>query len=44
VAADPVPGAELLDAVAVMDRLRSPVGCPWDAEQTHASLLQYLVE
>jgi XTP/dITP diphosphohydrolase len=27
-----------------MDRLRSPGGCPWDAEQTHASLLQYLVE
>jgi XTP/dITP diphosphohydrolase len=38
------PGAALLDAVAVMDRLRSPGGCPWDAEQTHASLLQYLVE
>jgi len=38
------PGAALLEAVAVMDRLRSPGGCPWDAEQTHASLLQYLVE
>ncbi|MBA3907784.1 MAG: MazG family protein, partial [Pseudonocardiales bacterium] len=38
------PGIALLDAVAVMDRLRSPGGCPWDAEQTHASLLQYLVE
>nr|WP_211177225.1 MazG family protein [Pseudonocardia acidicola] len=37
-------GASLLDAVAVMDRLRSPGGCPWDAEQTHTSLLQYLVE
>ena len=37
-------GAALLDAVAVMDRLRSPGGCPWDAEQTHASLRQYLVE
>ena len=37
-------GAALLDAVAVMDLLRSPGGCPWDAEQTHASLLQYLVE
>jgi len=37
-------GTELLDAVAVMDRLRSPGGCPWDAEQTHESLLQYLVE
>lgn len=34
----------LLEAVDVMDRLRSPGGCPWDAEQTHASLLQYLVE
>ena len=28
----------------VMDRLRSPGGCPWDAEQTHASLLKYLLE
>jgi NTP pyrophosphatase (non-canonical NTP hydrolase) len=37
-------GAALLDAVQVMDRLRSPGGCPWDAEQTHASLLQYLIE
>lgn len=27
-----------------MDRLRSPGGCPWDAEQTHASLVPYLVE
>ncbi len=34
----------LLDAVAVMDRLRSTGGCVWDAAQTHASLLQYLVE
>ena len=39
-----VPGARLLDAVAVMDRLRSPGGCPWDAEQTHASLAPYLLE
>lgn len=38
------PGARLLDAVAVMDRLRGPGGCPWDAEQTHASLAPYLVE
>ncbi len=34
----------LLELVAVMDRLRSPGGCPWDAEQTHESLLEYLVE
>ena len=39
-----VPGARLLDLVAVMDRLRSPGGCPWDAEQTHQSLLRYLLE
>jgi XTP/dITP diphosphohydrolase len=38
------PGAALFDAAAVMDRLRSPGGCPWDAEQTHESLLQYLIE
>jgi XTP/dITP diphosphohydrolase len=37
-------GAALLDAVAVMDRLRSPGGCPWDAEQTHNSLMPYLIE
>ncbi len=37
-------GTSLLDAAAVMDRLRSPGGCPWDAEQTHESLLPYLVE
>jgi XTP/dITP diphosphohydrolase len=39
-----VPGARLLDLVAVMDRLRSPGGCPWDARQTHVSLLPYLLE
>lgn len=39
-----VPGSRLLDVVAVMDRLRSPGGCPWDAEQTHDSLVPYLVE
>ena len=39
-----VPGARLLDVVAVMDRLRSPGGCPWDAQQTHASLVPYLLE
>ena len=38
------PGARLLDVVAVMDRLRSPGGCPWDAEQTHTSLMPYLLE
>lgn len=37
-------GAGLVDAARVMDRLRSPGGCPWDAAQTHESLRQYLVE
>ena len=36
--------SELLRLVEVMDRLRSPGGCPWDAEQTHASLARYLLE
>jgi XTP/dITP diphosphohydrolase len=35
---------QLLRAAAVMDRLRSPGGCPWDAAQTHHSLAKYLLE
>ena len=42
--APPLPGGRLLDVVRVMDVLRSPGGCPWDAEQTHASLRGYLLE
>lgn len=38
------PGAALLDAVATTDRLRSPGGCPWDARQTHESLMPFLLE
>jgi MazG family protein len=37
-------GAALLDLVATETRLRGPGGCPWDAEQTHASLARNLVE
>jgi XTP/dITP diphosphohydrolase len=37
-----LPGAHLLDVVSVMDTLR--VSCPWDREQTHASLVPYLLE
>jgi XTP/dITP diphosphohydrolase len=44
VTAPPRRGGRLLDLVEVMDRLRSPGGCPWDAEQTHASLVKYLLE
>jgi MazG family protein len=32
------------DLVAIMARLRGPDGCPWDREQTHASLGPYLLE
>jgi len=37
-----LPGGHLLDLVSIMDRLR--VSCPWDREQTHSSLLKYLLE
>jgi len=30
--------------VAVQKRLRAPQGCPWDREQTHATLRPYLIE
>ena len=36
--------SELIRLHEVMHRLRSPGGCPWDAEQTHESLLKYLLE
>jgi XTP/dITP diphosphohydrolase len=39
------PGARLLDAVAVMDRLLDPAaGDPWKRQQTHRSLAPYLLE
>ena len=37
-------GDRLLDLVRVMARLRAPDGCPWDREQTHASLARHLLE
>lgn len=37
-------GQALGAVVAAMDRLRSPGGCPWDAEQTHRSLAPYAIE
>jgi len=37
--------AEVFGAlVETMALLRAPGGCPWDAEQTHVSLIRYLVE
>lgn len=32
------------DLVKIMEKLRGPGGCPWDREQTHESLKQYLIE
>ena len=36
--------SELIRLREVMNKLRSPGGCLWDAEQDHASLLKYLLE
>jgi len=36
--------SELIRLRQVMDKLRSPGGCPWDAEQDHLSLLKFLLE
>lgn len=38
------PERQLERAIAVMHRLRAPGGCPWDAEQTHESLIPNLLE
>jgi tetrapyrrole methylase family protein / MazG family protein len=35
---------DFYDLLNIMDKLRSPEGCPWDREQTHESLKRYLVE
>jgi len=39
-----VPPSQLDILIATVARLRAPDGCPWDADQTHESLVQYLVE
>ncbi|MHA7133366.1 MazG family protein [Oerskovia turbata] len=42
---EPTPPLDpLRESVAVMDRLYSPGGCPWDREQTHETLVRYLLE
>ncbi len=38
------PNPKLDELVAVLARLRAPGGCAWDRDQTHESLVQYLVE
>ncbi|MCS5700883.1 nucleoside triphosphate pyrophosphohydrolase [Cyanobium sp. FGCU-52] len=41
----PSPLAALEELIAVVDRLRDPQeGCAWDLEQTHASLIPYVLE
>jgi len=35
---------KLEELIAVLEQLRAPGGCAWDREQTHESLVQYLVE
>jgi XTP/dITP diphosphohydrolase len=35
---------ELDQLIAVLEQLRAPGGCVWDSEQTHESLVRYLVE
>ena len=37
-------GARFEELVAIMARLRSPEGCPWDREQDHRSLRPHLLE
>jgi len=37
-------GVEMEKLVEIMDKLLSPEGCPWDREQTHESLIRYLIE
>ncbi len=38
------PHPRLDELIATLERLRAPGGCAWDREQTHESLVQYLVE
>jgi len=38
------PGEAWERLVALIEQLRAPGGCPWDAEQTHHSLARHLIE
>jgi tetrapyrrole methylase family protein/MazG family protein len=35
---------EFKDLVSIVKKLRGPQGCPWDKEQTYASLTKYIIE
>jgi tetrapyrrole methylase family protein / MazG family protein len=41
---DKLAGQWFAKLVALQSRLRAPNGCPWDREQTHASLRKFLIE
>jgi MazG family protein len=41
---DRLAGDSFARLVALQARLRAPGGCPWDREQTHASLRKFLIE
>jgi MazG family protein len=41
---NPQVGERFAEAVAIMARLRAPGGCPWDREQTFASIRKYTLE
>jgi len=38
------PESQVMRLRAIMHRLREPGGCPWDAEQTHESIISNLIE
>ncbi|MGL4400489.1 MAG: nucleoside triphosphate pyrophosphohydrolase [Luteolibacter sp.] len=40
----PDAGPQIARLRAIMHRLRAPGGCPWDAEQTHESIVPNLIE
>lgn len=42
--ADEDAGTKFSALLALMAKLRSEDGCPWDQEQTHASLRRYIIE
>ncbi len=37
-------GADIEKLTALMERLRAPEGCPWDREQTLATLVPFIIE
>jgi len=38
------PALQMQRLISIMKRLRAPHGCPWDAEQTHHSLISNMIE